>query len=322
MTTIDCESYQKKFKDVTLPPFVSGMSSVVSFANSAATFGNKELEESEIGKVKVDIELAYKEMSRAEKEARTVIDSMTAEALQLAEDFDKAQRERKEQEESLWIKKDELIILESHRYQANDQLQAARSSLKHKETALDTAEARKGDKVTGRDMGIGLIFLAPCVGIPMTVNYNKELNITKKLVKTVDGEINRLRAEVKQKEDDMQKYNYQIPEKSKEIERLKESLARKEREVEKMERACGLLADMKCKLKYCYNYLYSLHGAVEVLYTSCQDLYSLDPIMPIIEETFKTIQQQNSYNELLAYDGDVQKMVKELKMIQYRMNMK
>ncbi|XP_060687185.1 uncharacterized protein LOC132819620 [Hemiscyllium ocellatum] len=322
MATLSCESYEKKFKDVTLPPFVSGMSSIVSFVNSAVTFGDKELEESEIGKVKVDIELANREMRRAEKEARDVIDSMTAETLQLADDFDKAQRERKEQEESLWIKKDELIILESRRYQANDQLQAARSSLQHMETALNSAEARKGDKITGRDMGIGLIFLAPCVGIPMTVNYNKELNTTKKLVKTVDGEINHLRAEVKQREDEMHKYNSQIPEKSKEIERLKESVARKEREVEKLQRACGLLADTKCKLKYCYNYLYSLQGAVEVLYNSCQDLYSLDPIMPIIEETLKAIQQQNSHNELLAYDEEVQKKVKELKMIQYRMNMK
>ncbi|XP_078413648.1 uncharacterized protein LOC144689984 [Cetorhinus maximus] len=322
MTTLNYESYEKKFKDVTLPHFVSGMSAILSFANSAATLDTKDLEEAECEKVKVDVELAYEEMSRAEEEAKRMIDSVMAEALQLTADFDKGKMDRKDLEENLWIKRDELITLESHRYQVNDQLQAARSSLQHTENALNAAEARKGEKITGRDMGIGLTLLVPCVGIPMTVDYNKELNNTKRLVKMVEGELHRLRAVVKENEEEMNKCNRQIPEKSKEIERLKESLARKESEVEKMQQACGVLADIKCKLKYCYDYLYSLHGTVEVLYNSCEDVYNLGPIMPVIEQTFKTIQQQNSHNELLAYDAKVQKMVKELKVIQYRMNMK
>ncbi|XP_067901703.1 chromosome partition protein Smc-like isoform X2 [Heterodontus francisci] len=322
MTTLDYETYEKKFKDVTLPHFVSGISAILSFANSAVTLGDKELEESECVKVKMDVGLAYEEISMAKEGATGMIDSLTAETLQLTEEFDKAQVDRKNLEESLWLKKDELITLESRRYQVNDQLQAARLSLQHTEDALNIAEARKGEKATGRDMGIGLMLLVPCVGIPMTVDYNKELNNTKRLVKTVEGEMHRLRAIVKQNEEEMKKCNSQIPEISKEIERVKESLTRREREVEKMQRACGILADIKCKLKYCYNYLYSLHGTVEVLYTSCRDIYNLDSIMSVIEETFRTIQQQNSHNELLVYDANVQKMVKELKAIQYRMNIK
>ncbi|XP_078085500.1 uncharacterized protein LOC144504277 isoform X1 [Mustelus asterias] len=322
MTTLDYELYEKKFKDVTLPHFVSGMSSILSFANSAATFGDKDLEEAECRKVKTDVKVAYEEMSRADREAKGMIDSLTAETLQLMEDFDKAQRNRKDLEESLWIKKDELITLESDRYQVNDQLQAARSTLQHLENSLTTAEARKGEKITGRDVGIGLMLLVPCVGIPMTVDYNKELNNTKRLVKTVESELHHLRAVVKENEEKMSNCNRQIPEKSKEIERLKESLSRKEREVEKMRSACGLLADIKRKLKDCYNYLLTLHGTVETLYNSCSNLYSLDPIMPIIEELFKNVLQQNSRNEILAYDENVQKMVKDVRMIQYQMNMK
>ncbi|XP_038673200.1 uncharacterized protein LOC119976632 [Scyliorhinus canicula] len=322
MATLDYELYEKKFKDVTLTHFVSGVSAILSFANSAVVFGDKELDEAECEKVKVDVNLAYDEMSRAEKEAKAMIDSMTNETLQLTKDFDKAQMDRKDLEENLWIKKDELITLESHRYQVNDQLQAARSTLRHMENSLSTAEARKGEKITGRDVGIGLMLLVPCVGIPMTIDYNKELNNTKRRVKTVEGELHRLRAVVKENEEEMSKCNKQIPAKSKETERLKESLSQKEREVEKMQRACGILADIKCKLKHCYNYVDSLHGAVEALYNSCSNVYNLDPIMPIIEETFKTLQQQNSHNELLAYDANVQKMIKELRVIQYRMNMK
>ncbi|XP_078085501.1 uncharacterized protein LOC144504277 isoform X2 [Mustelus asterias] len=229
MTTLDYELYEKKFKDVTLPHFVSGMSSILSFANSAATFGDKDLEEAECRKVKTDVKVAYEEMSRADREAK---------------------------------------------------------------------------------------------GIPMTVDYNKELNNTKRLVKTVESELHHLRAVVKENEEKMSNCNRQIPEKSKEIERLKESLSRKEREVEKMRSACGLLADIKRKLKDCYNYLLTLHGTVETLYNSCSNLYSLDPIMPIIEELFKNVLQQNSRNEILAYDENVQKMVKDVRMIQYQMNMK
>uniref|UniRef100_UPI00398E37FA uncharacterized protein isoform X1 n=1 Tax=Pristiophorus japonicus TaxID=55135 RepID=UPI00398E37FA len=357
MNTFEYESYEKKFKDVALPHFVSGISAILSFANSAAVFGDKDLEEPQCAKVKQDVGSAYTEMSVAEREAKAVIDSLTADTMQLAVDLDKTREDRKNLEQSLWVKKDELISLESRRYQVNDQLQVDRSSLQHAENALRTAEARRGEKVTGRDVGIGLMLIVPCVdshhagqivageksssapcprvhrylleqrspltkGIPMTVDNSKELKSMKSLVKTVEGDMHRLRADVKRNEEEMSKCNSQIPEKSKEIERVKESLGRAEREVEKMQRASGALADVKCKLKYCYNYLYSLHGAVEVLYNSCKDIYSLDPIMPVIEETFKTIQQQNSHNELLAYDARVMKMVKELKAIQYQMNMK
>ncbi|XP_067844633.1 uncharacterized protein [Heptranchias perlo] len=354
MNTLEYELYEKKFKDVTLPHFVSGISAILSFANVAVTVGDKDLEQSECGKMKMAVESAYEELSMAEKEAKGVIDSLTTETLQLTEDLDQAKVDMKDLEESLSVKEDELISLESHKNQISDELQKDRSSLQHMKNTLNTANARKGDKVTGRDMGCGLIFLVPCVdshnadqivlggdsscapnprehrypldqmtaimeGIPMTVDYNKELKSTKRLVKTAEDEKCHLEETVKLHEKEMSKCNSQIPEKSKEIKRAKESLAKKEREVEKMQEACRSLADIKCKLKYCYNYLYSLHGTVEVLHNSCQDMYSLDPIMPVIEETFKTVEQQGSHNELLVYDADVQKMVKEMKALQYRM---
>ncbi|XP_051868689.1 uncharacterized protein LOC127568690 isoform X2 [Pristis pectinata] len=318
----DSELYEKKFKDVTLPHFVSGLSSILSFSQSVSTFGNKELEASECDRVKLEVEAAHTEMSRAEKEAKDLIESLTTDALQLAVEFDKAQGHCKNLEESLQAKKEELISLESQRYQVSDQLQAARSSLQHTENTLNTAEARKGEKITGRDMGIGLMLLFPCVGIPMAVDYNKELNSTRELVKMVEKEKQCFAADVKKNEEELKRCNSEIPERSKEVEKLKDSLTRAEREVETKQRACRALADTKTKLKYCYNYLFSLHGAVEVLYNSCEDLYSLEPIMPVIEETFKAIQQQNSHNELLAYDTRVQKLAKDLRAIQYQMGKK
>ncbi|XP_072120861.1 uncharacterized protein [Mobula birostris] len=311
-----CEQYENRFRDVTLPPFINGISSILSFANSVAAFGSKELEPNESNQLKQDVEKAYAEMSKAEKEASGLINTMTTDSLQLVKDLDEAKRKRMSLEDELKEKKDLLIWLESQRYLINDQLQAARSNLQHTENTLNAAEARKGEKLTGRDMGFGLMLLFPCVGIPMAIDYSKELNSTKNLLKEVEEEKLRLNGEVKKNEEELKNCSSEIPERNKEIEKLKDNLVRIEREVEMKQKASRALADMKTKLKYCHNYLSSLQGSMEVLYYSCEDLYSLEPLMTLIEEIFNDIQQQNSQNELLAYDSRVQKVAKKLRAIQ------
>ncbi|XP_059841486.1 uncharacterized protein LOC132402603 [Hypanus sabinus] len=311
----DCERYENRFRDLTLPPFINGISSILSLANSVTAFGSKELEVNESDQLKQDVEKAYTEMSKAEKEASGLINAMTTDSLQLAKDLDEAKRKRKSLEEELQEKKDLLIWLESQRYLINDQLQAARSNLHHTENTLNAAEARRGEKLTGRDMGLGLMLLVPCVGIPMAIDYSKELNSTKNLLKEVEKEKLRLDAEVKKNEEELKNCNSEIPERNKEIEKLKDNLMQMEREVEMMQKAFRALADTKTKLKYCHNYLSSLQGSVEVLYNFREDMYSLEPHMPLIEEIFNDIQQQNSQNELLVYDSRVQKVVKKLRAI-------
>lgn len=318
----ECERYEKKFKDVTLHHFRGGLSALLNFANYVNAYGYRDLEESECTEIKTVLETAHKAMSKAEDAAGSFIESLMKDTLQLALDFDEVKLKRKDLKESLQAKKYEMMLLENQRFQVNDQLQAARMSLQHTENALNAAEVRKGEKTTGRDMGIGLILLAPCVGIPMTVDYNKELKSTRKLLKEVEKQLYKLKDTVKEKEEEMKKGNSQILENSKETKMLKDNLAQTEIEVERMQMVVGALNDTKTKLKFCYNYLYSLQGLVEVLYQSSEDIYSLEPIKEAIEDTLKAIQQPNSHNELLTCNVDVQKVATDLRAIQYQIDRK
>ncbi|XP_055495083.1 uncharacterized protein LOC129699384 isoform X1 [Leucoraja erinacea] len=352
----ECEQYEKKFKDVTLHHFRGGLSALLNFANYVNAYGYRDLEESECTKIKTVLETAHKAMSKAEDAAGSFIESLMKDTLQLALNFDEVKLKRKDLKESLQAKKYEMMLLENQRFQVNDQLQAARMSLQHTENALNAAEVRKGEKTTGRDMGIGLILLAPCVddhntgkvvvedspsdpswrmhrfpqdplrttatGIPMTVDYNKELKSTRKLLKEVEKQLYKLKDTVKEKEEEMKKGNSQILENSKETKMLKDNLAQTEIEVERMQMVVGALNDTKTKLKFCYNYLYSLQGLVEVLYQSSEDIYSLEPIKEAIEDTLKAIQQPNSHNELLTCNVDVQKVATDLRAIQYQIDRK
>ncbi|XP_078261614.1 uncharacterized protein LOC144596743 [Rhinoraja longicauda] len=318
----ECELYEKKFKDVTLPHFQGGLSAILNFAKCVNTFGYRDLKESECPQITAMLETAHKEMSKAEEEAGSFIESLMKDTLQLAQDFDEVKVKRKNLKESLQAKEYKMMLLENQRFQVNDQLQAARMSLQHTENAVNAAEVRKGEKTTGRDMGIGLILLAPCVGIPMTVDYNKELKSTRKLLKEVEKQLNKLKDTVKEKEEEMTKGNSQILENSKEIKMLKDNLAQTEIEVEKMQMVVGALNDTKTKLKFCYNYLSGLQGLVNVLYQSSVDIYSLEPFKDVIEDTLKAIQQPNSHNELLTCNVEVQIVATKLRAIQSQIDRK
>uniref|UniRef100_V9L7H4 Epidermal growth factor receptor substrate 15-like 1 n=1 Tax=Callorhinchus milii TaxID=7868 RepID=V9L7H4_CALMI len=316
------EVYEKKFKDATLPHFASGISSFLSFAELASVAGNKELDDPECRMMKLEIESCYDELGRARTGGQQVIESLTAQGMLLAANLEIAEQERTKLEEELRIEKDKLITEESRRQEIRDKLQTARSSLKQAKNTLIAAKARQGEKVTGRDVGIGLILLVPCVGIPMTVDCSKELKKTRELVNLTDKKRQEFEASITEQETELRKCNEQIPKLSKDIARLKEKLAQKERDVENLKKVCAGQAEVRSKLRYCYNYLDSLHGSVEVLHKSSKCMYSLEPLWSTVQEIFNTILQQNSHNELLNYDSQVQGMIKKLKVLQSNMNLK
>ncbi|XP_069786776.1 uncharacterized protein [Narcine bancroftii] len=313
-----CKEYVNNFRDKTLPHFVRGLTALLPFAKSVAIFGEKDLEESECDKVKREVELIHREMDQATKEAEALITSMHKDYENLAKDIDEAYASKKSLEESLQDSKNELVKLENQRYNLSDKLQTSRNWLQQLESTLSAAETRLAEKTTGRDMGIGLLLIAPCVGIPMIVDYNKELNNAKNLLKTTDNKKHHLSEAISKNEEEIKSLNIKIPEKNDEIEKLKDNLARQVRKVEDLEMAFKALTDTKDDLKHCFNYLTSVLETVKMLNSSCNDLYSLEPLMTVITETFNIIKKQNSRNELLTNNPCVKELVKSLWMQQFQ----
>ncbi|XP_067844353.1 cingulin-like [Heptranchias perlo] len=309
----DCEIHERDFKEATLPHFLKGISSILSFLVLAVSVGGKDLSESDSKQLKSEIELAQRETLAAEEAASGIVDLIDAGCEKLTAQHGKLSKEQKELQESIKSMHNQLAGLKNQRQRITGQVQTAKVWLKQADQTLRAARAKKREKQTGRDIGIGLSFVIPCIGIPMAVAFEKERMHRKSEVDIASEDLSQLRASITKDEEVLDQLNRQIPEMKKETEKAAQTLSGVKTELLKIKRSGAALGKAQSKLKNCSQYLCTLHGRVSALKAQTQHMYSLGPLIPFIDETCAHIQQQVPGSELLLTGTQVHKVMDSLK---------
>ncbi|XP_078085486.1 uncharacterized protein LOC144504267 [Mustelus asterias] len=309
------ESHERNFKDATLPHFLKAISSILTFLEVAVSVGPGELSEPECKQFKREIESAQRESLAAEEAASSIVDLIDGSCEKLMVQYGKLSKEQKELQKGIKSTQDELAEMENQRKQVNGRIQTAKVSLKQAEQTLRAARAKKGEKQTGRDIGIGLSFVVPCIGIPMAVAFEKERMYRKSEVDVALEELSQLKVNIVMDEEELNKLNGQAPELEKEMEKAADTLSKVKPELLKVKQSRAALANAQSKLRTCYQHLSALHGRVNALKAQAQNMYSLAPLIPFIIETCAHVQQQAPGSELLLTGSEVLKVLDSLRII-------
>uniref|UniRef100_UPI00398E8B08 uncharacterized protein n=1 Tax=Pristiophorus japonicus TaxID=55135 RepID=UPI00398E8B08 len=305
----DCEIHERDFKEATLPHFLKGISSILSLLALAVSVGGGDLSEPECRQLRSEVETAQRETLAAEEAAGSVVDLVDAGCERLTAQHGKLSKEQKELQRCIKSTHDELAVLENQRQRIKGRVQTDTVGLKQAEQTLRAARAKKGEKQTGRDIGIGLSFVIPCIGIPMAVAFEKERMYRKSEVDIASEDFSQLKASVTKDEEELDQLNRQIPELERETEKAAETLSGLKAELLKIKHSRAAFANAQSKLRNCSRHVSALHGRVSALKAQTQHMYSLGPLIPFIIEACVHIQQPILGTELLLTGSQVQKIM-------------
>ncbi|XP_043551207.1 uncharacterized protein LOC122552569 [Chiloscyllium plagiosum] len=311
----DCEVYERDCKEAVSPSFLRGISSILTLLELAVSAGTGDLSEASSKQFKIEIESAQREILSAEEAASRIVDDVDASCEKLMVQHGKLSKEQKELQKCLKCTQDQLVEAEDQRKRTEGQLQAAAVSLKQMEQTLRGARAKKGEKQTGRDIGIGLSFVIPCIGIPMAVAFEKERLYRKSEVDVAVEDLSQVKASIIKDEEELEKLTSQFPELEKKRDETAESLSVVRTELLKFKRSRAALANVQCKLRNCYQHLSALHGRVSALKAQAQHMYSMAPLIPFVRETCAEAQLEGPGTELMLTGSQIHKVIESIRIM-------
>ncbi|XP_055495922.1 uncharacterized protein LOC129699827 [Leucoraja erinacea] len=176
-----------------------------------------------------------------------------------------------------------LHQLQAQRDGAREQLHEAGPSLRQAQLQLQTAQAQARSKETGRDVGIGLCFLLPCVGIPMAVAFERE----RQLVLEQEERAEKAQWGLSRSREDAERLGQRLDARLGALRGLAGRLeaavqARAEARLALREEQRGLEGHQG-RVRALAHQLSGLAGSMAALGAQTRHLYSLEPVLPFIQ---------------------------------------
>jgi len=161
---LETEKYGNSFKEAAVPLFVKSLSSLLAMFRIALHVGIRDLNEKDISKFQEETEQSNSEAQKSAKCAEGLGDSIDEVCERMTAEYGQVNRKSKDLASTLQNNENKLRSLETEKELIHSKVQTAKLSLRQAEDSLRAARAKAGEKETGRDVGIGLSFLLPCVG--------------------------------------------------------------------------------------------------------------------------------------------------------------
>ncbi|XP_072906487.1 uncharacterized protein [Hemitrygon akajei] len=222
------EDYKRKFEEATLPQFFRGISSLLSVLELAVSVPSEELDNSLCEKIQGKAKEAQREILAAEEAASNIVGLIDTGCEELTSQQGKLSRRQEELQAGLEATQEQLGSLADKQKQLKGQVQSANVSLREAKQTLAMARAKLGEKRTGRDIGIGLTFVIPCIGIPMAVSFEKERVYRKSEAEAASEELAQVVAGIKKDEEELARIEERVPELEREAEKAAEALSKQE----------------------------------------------------------------------------------------------
>ncbi|GCB83539.1 hypothetical protein scyTo_0024348 [Scyliorhinus torazame] len=317
----DYEKYGSSFTETAVPPFVKSLSSLLILLKIALQVGFRDLMDTDISKFQEEVQIANREAEDSVKCADGLGALIDGNSEKLTAEYGQVTSRRKELASSLQNNQNKLRSLEMERELLQDRLQTAKASLRQVEDSLREAKAKSAEKQTGRDVGIGLSFLLPCVGIPMAVAFEKERRYRKSEVDVTTDDRLTLKSNITKDEEQLSQINSQVPELHNEINEVNGSLEENKGVEQSLKERRVELAHLQSRMRNCCQYLSTFQGKVSALKVQSQHMYNMSPLLPFLEEAGLQAQQvpdtEQLFNQVQVYRliGDLKAMLPKIKVL-------
>ncbi|XP_078064376.1 uncharacterized protein LOC144490514 [Mustelus asterias] len=298
---VSIEKYGDSFREAAVPLFVKSLSSLLAMFRIALHVGTRDLNEKDIGKFQEEIKQASKEAEKSAKCAEGLGDSIDEVSEKMTAEYGQVNRKSKDLSCTLQNHQNKLRSLEAEKELIQSKVQAAKLSLRQAEDSVRAARAKAGEKQTGRDVGIGLSFLLPCVGIPMAVAFEKERQYRKSEEDVASGDCSELKTSIRKDEEELNQISNQIPELYKQITEVSQSLEETKVAEEALKERRAELAKLQSRMRSCCQYLSTFQGKVGALKAQSQHMYNMRPLLPFLEEAGLHSQQVPDAEQLFNH---------------------
>ncbi|XP_051868694.1 myosin-10-like [Pristis pectinata] len=277
------EEADRMFEERALPHLVQSLGALQCIVQAALS-GGRSIEELDVARVQQQVEVASKEVELSVGQAQEVCEQLDAACEKATAQHGQLSQQCREQAAALQDLQTKVQQLESEREAANNRLQVATVSFRQAEDTLRSARAKVGEKQTGRDVGIGLSFLLPCVGIPMAVAFEKERQLSKCQEAVASDDRSQLRADISKEEKLLAHVGAQLPELQTQARGLEQQLQDGRTAEEQLQGQRRELAQRQERLRTSCHALTSLQGKLAALKAQSRHLYSMGPLLPFLEE--------------------------------------
>ncbi|XP_069786724.1 uncharacterized protein [Narcine bancroftii] len=278
------EEPERAFEQRALPHFVKSMSALLCVLQAALVTGEQRGEELDVAGIQGQVELSGKEADLAAALTDGLCDQVDRQCELATAQHGQVGQQYRRQSEGLQELQGRLRQLESEQEAASGRLQTNTVSLRQADDALRSARAKVGEKQTGRDVGIGLSFLLPCVGIPMAVAFEKERKLSKTQVTVTSDDRSVLHSSISKDEQLLLQLGLQLPELRGQAQELERKLQESQADEQRLQGQRQVLAETQGRLRDCRHFLSCWQGKLAVLGVQCKHLYRLDPVLPFLEE--------------------------------------
>ncbi|XP_041064228.1 uncharacterized protein LOC121289157 [Carcharodon carcharias] len=309
---LEAEKYEGSFQEAAVPHFVKSVSSLLAMLKIVLQVGVGDLTEKQMSLFQEETKAANNEAQESARRAGELGDLIDGNCVKMTAEYGEVSRSRKELASSLQEKQNKLRSLETEREMLQGKLQTAKIDLRQVEDSLRAATAKVGEKETRRDVGIGLSFLLPCVGIAMAVAFEKERQYMKCEVDVVSEDHSSLKSSIIKDEDRLNKINSEVHTLYNEINVISERLEENKVAELALKESRAELAKLQGRMRNCFQYLTTFRGKVGVLKSQSQHMYNLRLLLPFLEEAGLQAQQVPDTEQLFSHI-QVNKVVGDLK---------
>ncbi|XP_038673135.1 uncharacterized protein LOC119976597 [Scyliorhinus canicula] len=284
MDVANCFTYEEAIKEIRGCLFKE-LKAIESLVMKMIAVGSKTLCEMDTEMIRKLVNEAHKEAHQASNVASGYVRKIQSECEKLTEEKGKLQKELEDKKGQLESLQHQLKTIEEEKEMNVKCLQEAESSLQLAEEALQRLKDHEKAMETGRNVGIGLLFI-PFIGLILGAATIIGCEVTRQQAceaeKRANGHMVSQKENVSRCESDLRACLYNIQKKMAEITETEKNIQALDYELTSQHELLKKLFETDNKLKTGATVLNNLSGKVEVLKIRSENFARLDALLIVV----------------------------------------
>uniref|UniRef100_A0A3B3S813 Uncharacterized protein n=1 Tax=Paramormyrops kingsleyae TaxID=1676925 RepID=A0A3B3S813_9TELE len=238
--------------------------------------------------------------AQAEQRASGILASLDKESEELTQQKGKLQRQQNDKKTECKNLQDQLARQQNMLQEIQRLLANANEHLEKTKETVEEMQSRMDHDVAVRNTGIGLMFI-PIIGTIIATLigvYQTDLNNATEAKTQAESEVQSWEGEVARTSQSVSDCETEINQKTQEISQVNTSLEVLERTIEDVTKQRFVLADVQEKIRNAVRVLTDLAGIAKVGEIQTRKVILFEPLMTVVEETFKCILQMSEKGQL------------------------
>uniref|UniRef100_H2ZVE5 Uncharacterized protein n=1 Tax=Latimeria chalumnae TaxID=7897 RepID=H2ZVE5_LATCH len=325
MALVSSRASETQFKDAVFKFLKEGISSLDSLGNLLLSADKNNMKDF-YHCIKEQIQKSELKTVAAEEKAKEELSKVDEKCIQLTIEKKSLEEERERKVLELDSLQKQLNSFKELEESSRGSMRDAERELQCANEALSNAEANVRRNQTGRDAGIGVMFIpiiGPLIGIwdllicesgiGLLAGFQPALDEAQKTAREADQNVNDWRSRVSHYSNEATNFSNQVQNTKEKIDSNSKQLQEVEKELSHLSTLRMKIAEVQEKLQHCTTFLSSLAGKVQAADIQTKYLIMLDPIIRVFEDIAKHVfQLSNNHHYQLLFETELKCMIDRL----------